>query len=162
MYKWIVLLHHIQTCTSIHTSRGLQTMQFLQFFKIISIHLTSWQLNFISTDTTLSLLITTRHCTLGTTLVSSQRVARQPPLSGIRYTIFFAQNSRLLDIGSFFLLWTQIRNVEIVMYDPYCTHIWHMDLPCSFGENFTTITQRVLAKSKKKCLHHSPDHHMEE
>ena len=53
------------------------------------------------------------------------------------------------------ILWTYIRNAEIVMYGPYCVHIWHLYVPCGFAENFPAITWRVLAKSKQTvCITH--------
>ena len=55
------------------------------------------------------------------------------------------------------------RNAKILMYGPYCLHIWHLYVTCGFPENFPAITWRVLVKSKQiVCIpDHSPDHHME-
>ena len=35
------------------------------------------------------------------------------------------------------------------MHGPYCIHIWHSNLQCGFAKNVTTITWRVLVKSKQ-------------
>ena len=52
-------------------------------------------------------------------------------------------------------MWRYIRNSKIVMYGPYCVHIWHLYVPCGFAENFPAITWRVLAKSKQiVCITH--------
>ena len=40
------------------------------------------------------------------------------------------------------ILWTYIRNAKIVLYGPYCVHIWHLYVPCRFAENFPVIRSR--------------------
>ena len=53
------------------------------------------------------------------------------------------------------ILCTYIRNVKIVMHDPYCIHIWHLNLPCGFADNFLAMTWHVLVKSKQiVCITH--------
>ena len=53
-----------------------------------------------------------------------------------------------------------IRDAKIVMYGPYCVHIWLCMYHCGFAEHFPAITWHVLAKSNR--LDHTTDHHMEE
>ena len=53
------------------------------------------------------------------------------------------------------ILCTYIRNVKVVMHGPYCIHIWHLNLPCSFAEKFPARTWRVLVKSNQiVCITH--------
>ena len=48
------------------------------------------------------------------------------------------------------------------MYGLYCTHIWHLYLPCGFAEHFPAITWARVGEIKTNRLNDLPDHQMEE
>ena len=44
------------------------------------------------------------------------------------------------------------------MHGPYFIHIWSLNLPCGFAENFPTKTWCLLVKSKQ-IVFHQPTRH---